>query len=148
MSWLADVAVGPEDVAAAVDSDDGRSGADLVYELSGQPSALDDAVAATGYDSRVVVGSWYGTRRASLDLGSGFHRDRVSIESSQVSTLSPETRGRWSHARRMRTALERLREHDIGSLVTHRVPFDDAPTAYRLLDERPDEALQVLLTYP
>jgi 2-desacetyl-2-hydroxyethyl bacteriochlorophyllide A dehydrogenase len=143
----ADVAVGPGDVAAAVEAGDGRSGADLVYELSGQPSALDDAIAATGYDSRVVVGSWYGTRRASLDLGSGFHRDRVSIESSQVSTLSPSTRGRWTHARRMGTALDNLREHEIGSLITHRVPFDDAPAAYRLLDERPHDALQVLLTY-
>ncbi|MEF8869293.1 MAG: hypothetical protein V5A85_12305 [Haloarculaceae archaeon] len=76
-----------------------------------------------------------------------FHRDRISIESSQVSTLSPETRGRWTKARRMGTALDRLRALDVGSLVTHRVPFADAPTAYRLLDERADDALQVLLTY-
>ena len=144
----ADEAVPPDSVADAVDADgDGREGADLVYELSGRPEALDDAVGVTGFDSRVVVGSWYGTKRATLDLGGTFHRDRVSIESSQVSTLAPDSRGRWTKTRRMGTALDRLRALEVGSLITHRIPFDDAPDAYRLLDERPDDALQVLLTY-
>jgi 2-desacetyl-2-hydroxyethyl bacteriochlorophyllide A dehydrogenase len=144
----ADEAVPPDSVADAVDADgDDREGADLVYELSGRPEALDDAVGVTGFDSRVVVGSWYGTKRATLDLGGTFHRDRVSIESSQVSTLAPDSRGRWTKTRRMGTALDRLRALEVGSLITHRIPFDDAPDAYRLLDERPDDALQVLLTY-
>jgi len=119
-----------------------------VYELSGQPATLDNAVTATGYDGRVVVGSWYGDKPATLDLGSTFHRDRISIESSQVSTLAPETRGRWSKDRRADTAIERLQDLDATSLVTHRVPFTDAPKAYRLLEERTDGVLQVHLTYP
>jgi threonine dehydrogenase-like Zn-dependent dehydrogenase len=143
----ADEAVAPDEVASAV-GDGATDGADLVYELSGQPDALDDAIAVTGYDSRVLVGSWYGTKRANLDLGGEFHRDRVTIESSQVSTLAPETRGRWTKARRIETALGRLRDLDVASLVTHRVPFEDAPAAYRRLDERPESTLQVLLTYP
>jgi threonine dehydrogenase-like Zn-dependent dehydrogenase len=32
-------------------------------------------------------------------------------------------------------------------LVTHRFRFCDANKAYELLDRRPDEAVQVLLTY-
>jgi threonine dehydrogenase-like Zn-dependent dehydrogenase len=47
----------------------------------------------------------------------------------------------------MGTALERLRDLETGSLISHRVPFEDAPEAYRLLDEHPEDALQVLLTY-
>jgi threonine dehydrogenase-like Zn-dependent dehydrogenase len=144
----ADDAVTPERVTSVVETGGSdRDGADLVYELSGRPEALDDAVGVTGYDSRVVVGSWYGTRRASLDLGGDFHRDHVSIESSQVSTLAPDSRGRWTKDRRMGTALERLRDLETGSLISHRVPFEDAPEAYRLLDEHPEDALQVLLTY-
>jgi len=147
LAFGADEAIPPEAVEAPAAPDADRDGADLVYELSGQPAALDDAVGVAGYDGRIVVGSWYGTKRAAVDLGTAFHRDRISIESSQVSTLSPESRGRWTKARRMGTALDRLRTLDVGSLVTHRVPFADAPTAYRLLDERDDDALQVLLTY-
>jgi 2-desacetyl-2-hydroxyethyl bacteriochlorophyllide A dehydrogenase len=126
----------------------GASGADLVYELSGQPAALDDALDLAGYDSRVIVGSWYGTKPTTLDLGGDFHRDRVSVESSQVSTLAPDLRGRWTKARRTEVALAHLASLPVQSLVTHRVPIEDAPEAYRLIDDHPDEALQVLLTYP
>jgi 2-desacetyl-2-hydroxyethyl bacteriochlorophyllide A dehydrogenase len=126
----------------------GPDGADLIYELSGQPAALDEAVSLAGYDSRVVVGSWYGTKPTTLYLGDDFHRDRVSIESSQVSTLDPEVRGRWTLDRRTEVVLEKLTSLPVESLVTHRIPFDKAPEAYRLLDDHPDEALQVLLTYP
>ena len=143
----ADAAVAPGSLGDVLDTDAGPEGADLVYELSGRPSVLDSAVAAAGYDGRVVVGSWYGDKPATLDLGSTFHRDRISIESSQVSTLAPETRGRWSKDRRADTAIERLHDIDGASLITHRIPFEDAPEAYRLLDDDTDGALQVLLTY-
>lgn len=142
----ADETVIPDEISIEID-EWASDGADLVYELSGQPKGLDDAISVTGYDSRVIVGSWYGIKRAPLDLGTDFHRDRITIESSQVSTLSPESRGRWTKARRMDTALDRLRALPVESLVTHRIPFTDAPSAYRLLDERIDSPLQVLLTY-
>ena len=143
----ADVAVPPADLDDVLDAGAGPDGADLVYELSGRPAALDDAIDAAGYDGRVIVGSWYGDKPATLDLGSTFHRDRISVESSQVSTLAPETRGRWSKKRRSDTAVERLRSLGAADLVTHRVPFADAPEAYRLLDRHDDDVLQVLLTY-
>ena len=142
----ADAAVAPENLEDVL-SMDREEGADLLYELSGQPEALDDAVGAAGYDSRVIVGSWYGTKRASLDLGGGFHRDRVSIESSQVSTLAPEARGRWSKERLLDTALDHLRGVDTDPLATHRFAFENAPSAYDLLADGRNDALQVLLHY-
>jgi 2-desacetyl-2-hydroxyethyl bacteriochlorophyllide A dehydrogenase len=144
----ADVVRAPDELSPdRWDDAAGAGGADLIYELSGRPSVLDDAVGVAGYDSRVVVGSWYGTKQATLDLGGEFHRDRVSIESSQVSTLAPALRGRWTMDRRTDTALARLTELPVESLVTHRVSFEEAPEAYRLVDNHPEETLQVLLTY-
>jgi threonine dehydrogenase-like Zn-dependent dehydrogenase len=32
-------------------------------------------------------------------------------------------------------------------LISHRIPFERAPEAYLLLDERPGETLQVIFTY-
>ena len=32
-------------------------------------------------------------------------------------------------------------------LISHRIPFEEAPEAYTLLEERPQEALQVIFTY-
>jgi 2-desacetyl-2-hydroxyethyl bacteriochlorophyllide A dehydrogenase len=123
-------------------------GADLAFELSGDPAVLDQALRATGFDGRIVIGSWYGEKRASLDLGGEFHRSRIHLLSSQVSTLAPELRGRWTHARRLSYALSFLQEIEPEGLITQRVPFEDAAKAYRLLAEHPEQAIQVVLTYP
>ncbi len=122
-------------------------GADLCYELSGSPAALDQAIALTGFAGRIVVGSWYGSKRASLDLGGRFHRSRIQLISSQVSTLAPEFTARWSKARRFHLAWKMLQEAAPARLITHRFALEDAAQAYQLLDEQPETAIQILFTY-
>lgn len=119
--------------------------ADLVYELSGDPAALDTAVALAGVEGRVIVGSWYGSKRAPVDLGGAFHRGRVTIASSQVSRIAPALSARWDRPRRFAAAWRALAELDTAPLVTHRFALDQAQQAYELLDRSPDRALQVLL---
>jgi 2-desacetyl-2-hydroxyethyl bacteriochlorophyllide A dehydrogenase len=122
--------------------------ADLAYELSGNPQALDQAIAATGFDGRIVIGSWYGQKQAALNLGGPFHRSHIRLISSQVSQINPRWRGRWTHARRLDWAWEMLRRLRPSFLVTHRFELDQAPLAYQLLDEAGDTAVQVALIYP
>lgn len=123
-------------------------GADLCYELSGTPAALDQAIALTGFYGRVIIGSWYGQKRASLDLGGRFHRSRIRLISSQVSSLSPDLTGRWSKARRFSVAWEMLRRVQPARWITHRFALQDAAQAYELLDQHPERAIQVVFTYP
>lgn len=120
---------------------------DLTYELSGNPAALDQAIAATGFDGRVVIGSWYGQKRTELNLGGSFHRSHMRLISSQVSHLHPRWRGRWTKSRRLDLAWQMLAEHDPSQLITHRIPFADAPQAYELLDKHPETAVQPVLIY-
>jgi threonine dehydrogenase-like Zn-dependent dehydrogenase len=122
-------------------------GADLVYELSGVPAALDAAIDIAAFSGRVVVGSWYGRKRAALNLGGKFHRSRLRLISSQVSTLNPEVTGRWTKARRFAVAWDLLRQVQPERLITHRFPISQAAEAYRRLDQEPGSAIQVLLTY-
>ena len=122
-------------------------GADLAIELSGNPTALDAAIAAVGYDGRVIIGSWYGDKPADLDLGGRFHRSRISMESSQVSTIDPRFRGRWDKDRRLATAWNHLCAFDTDAFITHRFPVEEASEAYRLLAERPDEVIGTVLSY-
>lgn len=125
-------------------------GADLTYELSGNPAALDLAISATGFGGRVIIGSWYGRKRAVIDLGGRFHRSRIQLISSQVSSIAPEWTGRWTKTRRLQLAW-RMLEHGPGprlvKLITHRFPFAQAAEAYALLDQDPHHTLQILLTY-
>jgi 2-desacetyl-2-hydroxyethyl bacteriochlorophyllide A dehydrogenase len=123
------------------------AGADLTYELSGNPEALDAAVSATGYDGRIVVGSWYGTKPTELDLGGRFHRSRISLTSSQVSTIDPSLRGRWDRERRMELAWQQLRERDLGELLTDRYPLAEAAAAYDALAASTDGMVGTLFSY-
>lgn len=122
-------------------------GADLVYELSGNPAALDMAVSVAGFSGRIVVGSWYGAKRSDLDLGSRFHRGRMHVVSSQVSRIAPELTGRWDKARRLQWALRMLGECRPVDLITHRFHLSQAADAYAVLHEQPEHAIQIMLTY-
>ena len=121
--------------------------ADLAFELSGSPAALDLAIGSVGFAGRIVLGSWYGTKPATVDLGGRFHRSRIQISSSQVSTIGPELSGRWDQKRRMQFAWHLLSTIDTGRFVTHRIPINRAADAYELIDTHPEHTIQVLLTY-
>jgi 2-desacetyl-2-hydroxyethyl bacteriochlorophyllide A dehydrogenase len=123
------------------------SGADLTYEVSGQPAALNQAIEITGYHGRVVIGSWYGRKISELHLGGAFHRSRIRLISSQVSTIAPELSGRWSKPRVLGLAWQMLRTIQPAALISHTFKLSEAPAAYALLDEHPGEAIQVLITY-
>ncbi|MCJ7702988.1 MAG: zinc-binding dehydrogenase [Anaerolineales bacterium] len=125
----------------------GEMGIDLACELSGSPAGLDQAIRVTGFAGRVVIGSWYGQKRASLDLGGHFHRSRIQLISSQVSSLAPSLSGRWSKTRRFDLAWEMIRQVKPEGWITHRLPFHQAAQGYAILDEHPEEVIQVLLEY-
>jgi 2-desacetyl-2-hydroxyethyl bacteriochlorophyllide A dehydrogenase len=120
---------------------------DLTFELSGSPSALNDAIAMTAFSGRIVIGSWYGSKKTPIDLGSTFHRSRIKLISSQVSTIAPELSGRWDKARRFGVAWEALKGIQPQKWITHRFSIEEAEKAYQLLDEHPQETIQVIFDY-
>ena len=118
-------------------SDAANSGADLVLELTGSPAAL----------NRIVVGSWYGSKRAEINLGERFHRHRMSIVSSQVSSIAPELTGRWDKARRFTQAWEMISKCQPEQFISHSLPINRAAEAYQLLDANAADAVQVVFDY-
>jgi 2-desacetyl-2-hydroxyethyl bacteriochlorophyllide A dehydrogenase len=122
-------------------------GADVAVEVSGSGAALQAAVEAVAVEGTVVVASWYGTKPVTLSLGGHFHRGRVRLRSSQVGRMSPDLGPRWDTTRRTETVLGLLPRLRLMELISHRFPFEEAPEAYRLVDERPGEAVQVILTH-
>lgn len=136
-----------EDLGVRVSEATTGRGADVVVEVSGAGAALQAAIESVADEGTVVVASWYGTRPVSLALGGRFHRGRVRLRSSQVGRLNPELSARWDRARRMETVVGLLGRLRLEDLVSHRIPFGEAPEAYRLVDERPEETVQVVLDY-
>jgi len=122
-------------------------GADLSLELSGSSAALNDAIALTGFDGRIVVGSWYGERPATLDLGGTFHRSRLKLISSQVSTIAASLSARWDKARRFETAWAALARIRPERWITQRFRLEEAGRAYQLLDRSPQDCIQIIFEY-
>lgn len=136
-----------DELRAALQSEGQDPWADLAFEISGNPAALDQALAITGFHSRIIIGSWYGTKKSELNLGGLFHRQRQILRSSQVSTIAPELSGRWTRFRLLQVAWDLVQQVRPARFITHRFPLAEAARAYRLLDQHPDEAIQVILTY-
>jgi threonine dehydrogenase-like Zn-dependent dehydrogenase len=125
----------------------GGLGADVAIEITGNYRALQEAIRAVAYGSRVCVAGFFQGEGAGLSLGEEFHHNRVQIVSSQISGVGASLQHRWNRYRLASTAISlaatgRLK---VIPLITHTVPLAEAADAYRMLDARPSEALQVVL---
>ena len=133
------------DVCDVID-EDMKGKYDLVFETSGSPEALNTAIQSTGYHGRLIVASWYGNKDTTLDLGTHFHRSKMTIYASQVSNIDPGLMGRWDKKRRLKTAFEMLRKLKPRNLITHQYSIVKSEEAYKLLDTTQDP-IQAILTY-
>jgi len=136
-----------EELSTALDSETNSAGADLLFEVSSVPEALAQGINFTGFDGRIILGSWYGAKPAEMNFGGEFHRNRITIKSSQVSTIDSRFGARWTKSRRLQVALDRIGEMSLQSCITHRFPVEDAGEAYQLIDQHPEKTIQVILTY-
>jgi 2-desacetyl-2-hydroxyethyl bacteriochlorophyllide A dehydrogenase len=133
--------------AVSLDADRPAADADVVVEATGAPIALDRAIAHARCEATIVVVSFYGARRAAIDLGTEFHRRRLVLRASQVSQVPIRQSRRWSLERRFGLVRQLLLEAELDQLLTRFVPFDDAPNAYAELDRSPGDAVQTIFTY-
>lgn len=140
---------GDGDVAERIrDLTDGR-GADVCLEVTGNYRALHEAIRSVAYSSRVCAAGFMQGDGVGLRLGEEFHHNRVQLVCSQISGVAPSLQHRWNDYRLAATAMQlattgRLQLTD---LISHTMPIEEAPEAFRLLDTRPQDALQVVLSF-
>lgn len=137
----------PEAVAEVVAARTAGRGTPVVVEASGSPSALANALALLAHEGSVVVVSWYGNKPVSLPLGGPFHRRRLSIRSTQVSTIPAHLSGRWTVERRRRIAGALLAELPVTPLATHEFGLDEAADAFEAVDRGEEGLIHAALRY-
>jgi 2-desacetyl-2-hydroxyethyl bacteriochlorophyllide A dehydrogenase len=138
-------AVAPSAIAPALAA---RGGAvPLVIEASGNPAVLAPALGLLAHEGTALVVSWYGTAPVPLPLGAEFHRRRLTIRSTQVSTIPARLQGRWTLERRRGVARDLLHELPLDVLATHTFSFDDAGEAFAALDRRETGLIHAALGY-
>ena len=146
----ADVALDPaEPVAEGIrDLTDGR-GADSAIEISGNAFALHEAIRSVAYNSRVVAAGFQQGDATGLRLGEEFHHNRVQLISSQISGSAAAVSHRWDRYRLTSTAigLAASGRLQVLPLISRTVRLDDIADAYRMLDDDPRAALQVVIDF-
>jgi 2-desacetyl-2-hydroxyethyl bacteriochlorophyllide A dehydrogenase len=140
-------AVEPAELDAWVRQRTEGRGARLVIEASGNPEALAGALGLLAHEGVALVASWYGTLPASLPLGLEFHRRRLVIRSTQVSTIPAHLAGRWSIERRRRVALELMARLPLEALATHVFPVSEAADAFEAVARGEQGLIHAALEY-
>lgn len=140
-------AIAPDEAADRVGQVTGGRGVSLLVELSGAPAALADGLGLLAHEGVALVGSWYGTKPAPLPLGGAFHRRRLTLRSSQVSTIPAALASRWDVPRRRAAARELLADLPLAALPVGEFAFADAPAAYAALDRGERGLLHAALRY-
>ena len=140
-------AVNVSEIGAVVERLTSGAGVPLVVDATGHPPALARGLELLRHEGEVLVCSWYGTKDVSLPLGREFHRRRLQIRSTQVSTIPAHLAGKWDVQRRRRVATRLLNELPLKLLTTHDVAFDRAAEAYAALDRGDAGLMHVALRY-
>jgi len=100
---------------------------DLVFHASASGAGLQTAVDLAGFEAKVIELSWYGDKPVTLNLGTGFHVNRIRLISSQVGSVAPAKRGQVDFAERLQTAMELLDNNNLDILLEPAVGFHDLP---------------------
>lgn len=147
----AEIALDPSDgdVAARIRKITNSLGADVAIEITGNYSALHEAIRSVAYSSRVVAAGFMQGEGIGLRLGEEFHHNRVALVSSQISGVSPVVQHRWDEYRLVKTAMQLAVDGRLclTELITDTFPLADAAHAYQLLDTRRSDMLQVVLDF-
>jgi 2-desacetyl-2-hydroxyethyl bacteriochlorophyllide A dehydrogenase len=127
---------------------DGR-GADVCIEASGAIPALNEAIRACAYSSKVVALGFYQGGAQNLWLGDEFHHNRISLICSQISGVNPELQHRWNRTRLVQTFMNLIAQKrlNMSLLITHTRSFWEAQMLYDLIDKQPNEVLQAVLDF-
>lgn len=125
------------------------AGVDRVIELSGDYAALHSAVRIAGSGGTVIAAGFYQGGATALALGEEFHHNQVTIQASQIGAVPPHLQRRWTGRRLHETVMDLCarRRLDPRPLVSHILDARDAPAAYQLIDDPPEDLLQVVLDF-
>ena len=148
-SGAADVVLNADEgeVAERIRATTDNRGADVAIEVTGSPLALNQAIRSVAYSAKVIALGFFQGEASGLFLGEEFHHNRVNVVGSQIFGTDPELTYRWNRIRLVQTFMRLQTDGmiDLQPIISHVIPFEEAGEAFRILDQEPENALQVVL---
>jgi 2-desacetyl-2-hydroxyethyl bacteriochlorophyllide A dehydrogenase len=110
---------------------------DLVFHATGRAEGLRSALQLAGKETTVIELSWFGRGEVALPLGEAFHVQRLTLRASQVGSVSPGARARFTHRKRLELALTLLSDPSLDALIAGDSHFGDLPQTMATLAAAP-----------
>ena len=138
-----------DEVAERIRDLTNNRGADVAIEVTGSTVALNQAIRSVAYSAKVIALGFFQGEASGMFLGEEFHHNRVNIVGSQISGTDPELTYRWNRLRLIQTFMGLQADGliNLKPIISHVIAFDHAGEAFRVLDEEPENVLQVVLDY-
>ncbi len=119
---------------------------DLLFHTSGTGQGLRWCLAHAGHEGVIVDLSWYGSQLVELPLGGHFHKRRLRLVSSQVSSIPGHKNENYSSRKQL--CAELLCDPIYQQLIATPVPFSQAPEFFdKLRQSKLDTGLLWLFDY-
>ena len=125
-------------------------GADVVFQTRADSASLHAAMQALRPQGTVIDLAFYQGGADRLRLGEAFHHNGLNLRCAQINRVPRGLGFQWDKRRLANATLDLLRARGAeirAQLITHVVPYDDAPGFIaRLVGERP-EFLQIVFAH-
>jgi threonine dehydrogenase-like Zn-dependent dehydrogenase len=145
-AWRRDLA-GRLGITAAMPEELAQQEVALVIDATGNPDSPAMALGMLAHEGTLLIASWFGTKPVVLPLGGAFHRRRLTIRSTQVSTVPARLCATWTRSRRHLETAELLPELPLPELCTHVFRFSEAADAFRAVDTGTPGLMHAVLDY-
>ena len=130
---------------------DADRGADLVFQTRAHGGSLHLALRALRPQGTVIDLAFYQGGLFDTRLGEEFHHNGLGLVAAQIGRVPPGLSKAWTRARLSAETLKLLSRDGAAiraHMITHVVPFDDAPGfLHHLITDRP-EFLQIVFEVP
>ena len=131
-----------EPIAEAIIGRFGQGCVDVAFECSSSYEALVDAATVVRRNGRIcIIAQLKGSYPQHPVLGMEFHLGELELISAD---------GQWDmhkHARWYFQALQRGAIQNITDLISHRIPFDQIPQGFGIIENQPADMVKIIVTY-
>ena len=110
------------------DNTDNITNADIIYECSGNITALEQIFDYTDLDTKVCVLSWYGKQQSKINMGENCFSRRLNIIFSQVGNMASYKLRKFDNLKRRSLALSMLDDNNLDLLLdSNEITLKDLP---------------------
>lgn len=106
---------------------------DVLFHTTASGAGLQFGLKRLHFEGRLIELSWYGNKEVTLHLGDVFHYNRLTILSSQVSSIPLKMRNKETFLTRKELAAKILADDGFDRLIEKPIPFEESPFFFERL---------------